>query len=210
MRLTKIIFILTFITVLSIDAYARYGAAPEGWPCIQPYVAEVSAGAFWTGVLPDSAELQNHEAIIRLAEEVSDRTIDYQQSSDKVGVFLQQLAAASPEQKRAQAELLVVALTNAINEKRHQVMKGIKRFAERQQMMITRIGEQDHKIRAAQDDDSVSASVLDDLEIRQKWDIRVFEERESQKNYLCEQAVLLEQRFFLLGRSISASLESEE
>ena len=213
MRSTKIIFNLILIAIFTIGtAHARFGAAPEGWPCIQPYVAEVSAGAFWTGELPDSTDWQSDETLARLADEASDRTASYQQSLDKVKDFLSRFDASSNEQKREKAALLVVALTDTINDKRKKVLKGIERFSERQQMMITRIEDQDKKIRYAKksDDTSEDAAVLDDLEMRQKWDIRVFEERESQKNYLCEQAVLLEQRFFLLGREIAAWLGSGE
>ena len=213
MRLTKVILNLILIAIFTIGtAHARFGAAPEGWPCIQPYVAEVSAGAFWTGELPDSADWQGDETLARLADEASDRKASYEQSLDKVKAFLSRFDENSDEQKREKAALLVVALTDTINDKRKKVLKGIDRFAERQQMMITRIEDQDKKIRYAQKDDSPSANAaaLEDLEIRQKWDIRVFEERESQKNYLCEQAVLLEQRFFLLGREIAAWLGSGE
>ena len=53
------------------------------------------------------------------------------------------------------------------------------------------------------------ASKLEDLQVRQKWDIRIFEEREALRNNLCEQPVLLEQRFFSLGRYI-AKLHQEK
>ena len=208
----KIVVMLVLVMMLATGVVeARFGSAPEGWPCVQPYVAEVSAGAFWTGgELPASEVLAGNESLMRLAEEVSDRTISYQQSLDKVKTFLNQLEGSSPEHKQEQAALLIVALTASINSKRAQVLKGIERFSKRQQMMITRIEDQDSKIRAIESgDSSENASALTDLETRQKWDIRVFEEREYQKNYLCEQSVLLEQRFFLLGREIVAWLSSE-
>lgn len=208
----KIVVMLVLVMMLATGIVeARFGSAPEGWPCVQPYVAEVSAGAFWTGgELPASETLVGNEALMRLVEEVSDRTISYQQSLDKVKTFLDQLEGSSPEHKQEQVALLIVALTDSINSKRAQVLKAIERFSKRQQMMITRIEDQDSKIRTIESDDGAeNVSTLEDLETRQKWDIRVFEEREFQKNYLCEQPVLLEQRFFLLGREIAAWLSSE-
>ena len=203
---------LILVMMLAIGAAeARFGSAPEGWPCVQGYVAEVSAGAFWTGELPASEAFANNEALIRLVDEASDRSISYEQSLDKIKTFLDQLEGSSPENKREQAALLIVALTDTINGKRVKVLKGIDRFSKRQQMMITRIEDQDNKIRAIKNGEtSENGSVLADLEDRQIWDIRVFEEREFQKNYLCEQAVLLEQRFFLLGREIVAWLKESE
>ena len=208
----KIFVMLVLVMTLATGVVeARFGSAPEGWPCVQPYVAEVSAGAFWTGgELPASEALVGNEALMRLVDEASDRTISYEQSLDKVKTFLNQLEGSSPEHKQEQVALLVVALTDSINSKRAQVLKAIERFSKRQQMMITRIEDQDNKMRAIESDDSSeNVSTLEDLEARQKWDIRVFEEREFQKNYLCEQPVLLEQRFFLLGREIAAWLSSE-
>jgi hypothetical protein len=35
------------------------------------------------------------------------------------------------------------------------------------------------------------------------WDTRVYEEREQSLTYVCETAVLLEQRLFQIGRHIS-------
>jgi len=149
--------------------------------------------------------------LMRLVDEASDRAITYQQSLDKIKTFLNPLEGSSPEHKQEQAALLIVALTDSINGKRVKVLKGIDRFSKRQQMMITRIEDQDNKIRAIKNGEtSENGSALADLEDRQIWDIRVFEEREFQKNYLCEQAVLLEQRFFLLGRDIVAWLKDSE
>ncbi len=208
----KIFIVLILVTMFATGvAEARFGSAPEGWPCVQGYVAEVSAGAFWTGELPASEAVANNEALMRLVEEASDRTISYEQSLDKIKAFLDQLEGSSPEHKQEQAALLIVALTDSINGKRVKVLKGIDRFSKRQQMMITRIEDQDNKIRAIKNGEtSENGSALADLEDRQMWDIRVFEEREFQKNYLCEQAVLLEQRFFFLGRDIVAWLEDSE
>ena len=208
----KIFIMLILVTTLATSVVeARFGSAPEGWPCVQGYVAEVSPGAFWTGELPASEAVENNEALMRLVEEASDRAISYEQSLDKIKTFLDQLEGSSPEHKQEQAALLIVALTDSINGKRVKVLKGIDRFSKRQQMMITRIEDQDNKIRAIKNDEtSENGSALADLEDRQIWDIRVFEEREFQKNYLCEQAVLLEQRFFFLGRDIVAWLKDNE
>ena len=212
MHLKKIFILFILVMILSIGTVeARFGSAPEGWPCVQPYVAEVSAGAFWTGELPSDEALKTDEMLMRLVEEASDRSISYQQSFEKIKTFLDQLEGSSLEYKREQAASLIVALTNSINNKRAQVLKGIQRFSKRQQMMITRIEDQNTRIKAIQSENNPeSVPTLADLEARQKWDIRVFEEREYQKNYLCEQSVLLEQRFFLLGRDIVAWLKDSE
>jgi len=198
--------IVLMALLFSVAAEARFGSAPEGWPCIQPYVAEVSAGAFWTaGELPE--QWQDDEALVNVAEEVSDRSISYLQSLGQVQAFLAPYTREGPEVKREKAALLVVALTDMINQRRTQVLEVLDRFSRNQQVMIARVEKQNLEINKMENSDNPDAAALEELKMRQHWDIRIFEERESQKNYLCEQPVLLEQRFFLLGREIVAWLD---
>lgn len=142
---------------------------------------------------------------MRLADEVSNRALSLEKSLDKTRNFM----AGIDRNKRAKAALLVAALTQVINEKRSGVLAGIKRYSQRQQMMLKRIGEQSQKIENIKSSGG-DAVMLEELETRQKWDIRVFEERESLINHLCEQPVLLQQRLFELGRDLVAQLDGAE
>ena len=108
------------------------------------------------------------------------------------------------------ASLLVTALDELINSKRDRVVKGIARFSARQQMMITRIETQARKIEELKAAANPDTEALKDLEVRQKWDVRVFDEREDLISHLCEQPVLMEQKLFALGRDIAAYLEEYE
>ena len=64
--------------------------------------------------------------------------------------------------------------------------------------MLARIDEQAKKIEDIKDDEG-KRETLEDLQVRQKWDIRIFEEREKLSSALCEQPVVLEQKFFALA-----------
>lgn len=178
-------------------------AAPEGWPCVQGYVPTVSAGRFWTGELPGDDSWQGEQDILLLAGELMSRKFTLEESLDKTGKFF----AASGNATREKAELLVGALTDAVNRERGKVLDGIKRFGKRQQMMAGRIESQAKKLEQMEGAADADEAQLEDLQTRQKWDIRVFEERERMMSHLCEQPVLLEQRFFEIGRTAAALLK---
>lgn len=176
-------------------------AAPEGWPCVQGYVPTVSAGRFWTGELPGGGK--GEQDIALLAGELMSRKFTLQESLDKTGKFF----TAPENATRAKAESLVAALTDAVNRERGKVLDGIKRFGKRQQMMAGRIESQAKKLEQMDGAADADEAQLEDLQTRQKWDIRVFEERERMMSHLCEQPVLLEQRFFEIGRTVATLLK---
>lgn len=178
-------------------------AAPEGWPCVQGYVPTVSAGRFWTGELPGDGGGKDGEDILLLAGELMSRKFTLAESLDKTRKFF----AAPENATREKAESLVGALTGAVNRERGKVLDGIKRFGKRQQMMAGRIESQAKKLEQMDGAADADEAQLEDLQTRQKWDIRVFEERERMMSHLCEQPVLLEQRFFEIGRTVAALLK---
>lgn len=188
----------------STSAWAQYPkTASDWWPCIQRYVPELSAGVFWTGELLSENVWRNRPDVIELADAVTARDLSLEHAVARVEEFLNKQTGDKAEV----ASMLVGAMTVAANVRRDQVLEGIKRFSKRQQMMLERMQEQTGKIESIERDDS-STTVLEELRARQKWDIRVFEEREKLSAVLCEQPVLLEQRLFSLGRSIAAYLEA--
>ncbi|MDD9886939.1 MAG: hypothetical protein OXU83_07260 [Gammaproteobacteria bacterium] len=178
-------------------------AAPEGWPCVQSYVPTVSAGRFWTGELPGDGSWQGEQDILLLAEELVSRKFTLEESLDKARKFF----AAPENATRAKAGLLVGALTGAVNRERGKVLDGIRRFGKRQQMMAGRIEGQAKKLEQMEGAGDADEAELEDLQTRQKWDIRVFEERERMMSHLCEQPVVLEQRFFQVGRTVVSLLQ---
>ena len=174
-------------------------SAPDWWSCVQRYVPELSAGVFWTGELPGSEALQDHFAIVEVARQLTDRVVPFADAVKMIEQFFE--SEPWKKDKSKAAGLLVSAITVAANEHRDRVMQGIKRFSTRQRMMLNRIDQQAQKIEQI-DNGQEDSSMRADLEVRQKWDIRVFEEREQLSAALCEQPVFLEQRLFALGKQI--------
>ena len=133
-----------------------------------------------------------------------------EEAREEIRAFLESQEQDTGKDLQKTASLLIAALDEMINSKRDRIIEGIARFSARQQMMISRIETQGRKInelKAAADPD---AAALEDLETRQKWDVRVFDEREDLIGHLCEQPVLMEQKFFALGRDVAAYLEEHE
>lgn len=148
-----------------------------------------------------------------MADAVTERAVPLEEARAKIRAFLEaQFLESQGKDKKEDlqrtAGLLVTALDELINRKRDRVIEGIARFSARQQMMISRIETQARKIEELKVAAEPDAKALEDLETRQKWDVRVFEEREDLVGHLCEQPVLMEQKFFALGRDVAAFLES--
>ena len=174
-------------------------AAPADWPCVQSYVPSVSAGRFWQGELPGAERWRDDARVVGLADELLQRTLGLDESLDRVREFF-----ALPENAtRATGEALIGALTAAVNRERARVLDAVVRFGGRQRVLAERIESQAQSLEELQNTGGDEAE-LEDLQTRQRWDIRVFEERERMADHLCEQPVLLEQKFFAIGRVVAS------
>lgn len=181
--------------------------APKGWPCIQRYQPAVSAGTFWPHELLEGVDWGEAPQIRSLADAVTERAMPLEEAREKVRAFLQTLEKAEKKELQRAANLLVTALDEFVNRKRDRTIEGIARFSARQQMMISRIETQARKIEELKTAENPDAKALEDLQARQKWDVRVFDEREDLVGHLCEQPVLMEQKFFALGRDVAAFID---
>lgn len=173
---------------------AQAPGAPEWWPCIQRYVPKLSVGRFWEGGLEENNNWHENKEIVDLARRISDRDISTQESLADVRAFM-----ASNGEQQNKVEDLLRATQQTVNEQRDRIIDGINRFAKRQHMMIRRIEQQTKDM----ENPELTQAQLEDLEARQKWDIRVFEEREGMITYLCEQPVLMAKKFFAVGRAVA-------
>ncbi len=180
--------------------------APEAWPCVQRYQPAVSAGIFWPHELLENVDWADAREVRALADRITERAVTLEEAREEVRVFL----ATRDKNRQKTAGLLVTALDEFINSKRDRVIEGIARFSARQQKMIRRIQAQSKKIEELKALANPDAKELEDLSARQKWDVRVLEEREGLAGHLCEQPVLMEQKFFVVGRDIVAFLEEHD
>ena len=164
---------------------------PIGGRVSNGYVPALSSGVFWTGELAAVTVEEIDPRFMSLAEKVTGRDLSSEQAFVAIDTFLNEQG----DNKLGTAELLVSAITEAINTRRDRVVAGLMRYSNRQQTILTRIDAQAKKIEGIKDDES-KRETLEDLQVRQKWDIRIFEEREKLSSALCEQPVVLGTEIF--------------
>ncbi len=197
------IFVATFICFQITSLYANAEDAPDNWPCVQRYIPELSAAVIWPNDLDEisTEELSNDVDFQANVKQLADRRKSLDTANDKVAEYITQ---HNGDQTLLINQLFVDVFAK-IQRERKRIIQGIFRYTDRQRSLGSRIDEQRRKLKSVDgeniDDESV-AEKLEDLEARQKWDIRAFRERERQLNYLCEQPVLLEQRLFSVAKNL--------
>jgi hypothetical protein len=183
-------------------------ADPEDpdWPCIQRKVPTISAAAMWAG--PPVEELadqwRDDPEITALAEEITARRTDLEKGKKAIAA----LAGRLEVDKDRKLTMLFAAALNRINRDRGSIIAGIQRYARRQAALAELIAQQTMEInRLIRDDDQAQQARLDELQEKQNWDTRIYEERERSLTYICQQPIILEQRIFALAREIMAHLD---
>ena len=185
-----------------------FAADPEDkdWPCIQRKVPEISAGMVWVGPPVEGLdeEWPQDGQITTLAKRISARSMALEDAQGEIENF----ASASGGDRGHKLTLLFAATLDTINRERNEIISGIQRYTRRQTQMAARIQRQAAELNQfpADADEAQQARRLE-LEERQLWDTRIFEERERSLAYICEQPVILEQRLFALAREMMGQLE---
>jgi hypothetical protein len=110
-------------------------------------------------------------------------------------------------EKQQKATLLFAGLFAALNQERNDVMAGIERFSQRQQLLREKISAELTDLRAQQDAPNQDAAAVDKLADQIAWDTRVFDERRVTIGYVCEVPSTIERRLFALARVIQQKLD---
>ncbi|MGF1622588.1 MAG: hypothetical protein ACFCUR_18495 [Rhodomicrobiaceae bacterium] len=189
------------------DAKAAYGSSPD-WPCIQREVPQISAGMVWPGDPLDAEDrswLQN-QAVANVVQKLASR----RNSVEDALKIADEFAANLEENRKDTLEAVFIGTLQRVNAERRQVVAGIKRYARRQAALADLIREKSLEearlvSQSPKTDDEKQRLV--DLSEEIAWDTRVYEEREQSLTYVCETAVLLEQRLFQIGRHMSGLIK---
>jgi len=183
-------------------------AGPEdpNWPCIQRKVPQLSSGMVWAG--PSVEELEEDWRtdlqIKSLAQRIAARSLAIDEAKGLIELFASDLKG----QKDQKLTLLFAATLATINGDRSSIINGIERYARRQKGLAERIQMQTSELnQLPQSGSAEDEERRRELEERQNWDMRIFEERERSLTYICEQPVILEQRLFTLSRKIMEYLD---
>ncbi|WP_163270328.1 hypothetical protein [Chelativorans alearense] len=188
--------VMTLAALIPLSMPAAAQENPD-WPCIQRLVPRISQAQVWGGPEPDPSDWQGDTEINQLASQIAARRLPVEETEELIDAF----ATAQDRSRRDDRLTALFGRTlEIINADRASIVAGIKRFTERQRQMAERI----RKNRGALKE--TEAGEREDLSEALQWDIRIFNEREQALNYLCEQPVLLEQRAFALGSTITNRL----
>lgn len=185
------------------DAEAAFGSSPD-WPCIQREMPQISAGMVWTGkpVDADDRSWTKDQDVAAAVQKVTSRRNSVAEALKVIDEF----AAGLKENRTESLRALFVGTLQRVNAERRQVMGGIKRYARRQAALADQIREkslEEAKLTSQSPKTDDEKQRLSQLSEEIAWDTRVYEEREQSLTYVCETAVLLEQRLFQIGRHIS-------
>ncbi len=188
-------------------AYA-FGEDPT-WPCIQRKVPEISSGQVWNG--PPLEELgvvwKEDPQIKILARDAAERRTELDAAKQLVADYAKSLGG----EKNLKLTQLFAGILEIINKDRASIISGITRYQRRQAALAALIEQQAQELASLADaSDEASQDRYFDLEDKQLWDTRVYDEREKSLIYICEQPVILEQRAFLLGREIMSHLDERD
>jgi hypothetical protein len=186
----------------------------EYWPCIQGYVPDMSLATVWpeldVNAIAEIGSYDNNdsEELRRLRQAVVDLSLPQEDLNVLINHYI--LASSSPLIKKSDFnKSLYLHFFEHVQKNRHKAIKGIIRYAKRQEKMSQSIEERRATIERYQNnivDENFSQDMKSDLEqlkIDQTWETRLFLEREKKLNYLCELPVKLEQRIFFIGRFLN-------
>lgn len=202
----KATLFLAFAFGLLLNLPKAKAAGEADWPCIQRKVPQVTAGMVWAGpeIEGIGEDWRADQEVKQLARRISARNLAIEDAHK----LIESYAANLKEQNDRKLTALFAATLAAINGDRGSIIEGIGRYTRRQKSLAERIQNQTSELnRLPQGGSAEDQERRRELEERQTWDTRIFEERERSLAYVCEQPVILEQRIFALSREIMKYLE---
>lgn len=185
----------------------------DEWPCVYRKVPVLSAATIWDGPpITDTTSWHNDEAIRKLSEYVVSRRV----KEDDANAAIKKYAASLPADTRdAKLTELFSAVLTRTNEDRKVVMNGIVRFHERQ---VERSKEIEKEAMALQPEQQAAAEspvegagLADqgtDAEVKYKWEVRAFQEKQANIPLACEIPQLIDERAGDVARAIRAEMKS--
>ncbi|WP_374368514.1 hypothetical protein [Dongia sp.] len=183
-------------------------AAPSNWPCEQVLRPEISLGAIWSGPgLADATETwRNVPAVATLVAQVAPRRTP----QDDAVAALHRFAAGYTKDRQHVMIQVLAGLFDTMNRERRDIIRGIRRFTERQDSLSQRI-EEGWRILDNLDPSSTDPVIAEQrfsLQQAIDWDSRVFDDRQKLLPEICQQPVIIEQRLFTLSRAIQEDISA--
>jgi hypothetical protein len=201
LRTALLLLTVAASTGLCLAADPRY---PD-WPCAQAKVPDISLAAVWAGPpLGDADEKWKSDATVSaLVEKVAARRLPLDDAQKAITDFL----SAPGIDKMATGRLLFAGLFEQLNAERSSVMSGLERVTRKQRQAAEKIRSDTLALQALQDAMPRDQTKIDELGNQLVWETRIFEDRRRVVKFVCEVPTTIDQRLFVLGRTIQQEIE---
>ena len=172
------------------------------WPCIQVLLEELSWGSIWTGPPLDerTTKWKENEELRLLAIKIMDRKTKEEDGITELKKFMKK--NNSPED--------LTFLFHALFDKTNEIWKNrtqkLKNFGKKQRQTSEKIAKKLEKSKILLENPEANKEEITRLEQEKFWDIRKFEDRRMQSDYLCEQPRFYEKRLGVYSKIISEKL----
>ena len=172
------------------------------WPCIQVLLEELSWGSIWTGPPLDerTTKWKENEELRLLAIKIMDRKTKEEDGITELKKFMKK--NNSPED--------LTFLFHSLFDKTNEIWKNrtqkLKNFGKKQRLTSEKIARKLEKSKILLENPEANKEEITRLEQEKFWDIRKFEDRRMQSDYLCEQPRFYEKRLGVYSKIISEKL----
>jgi hypothetical protein len=181
------------------------GPRDPDWPCQQIKVPELSLAAVWSGPPLDRqvTEWPQDQQVADLVHDMAQRRVPLEQAQERIRAFAQQ----AKEQKQPKLLELFAGLFSVLDQERSTVIAGLDRFGARQKELAAGIRDDNEKLRAMQAERASEPGDVNQMVQRVTWEAEVFQDRRQALSYACDVPAKIEQRLFVLARTIQQELE---
>lgn len=172
------------------------------WPCIQVLLEELSWGSIWTGPPLDerTTKWKENEELRLLAIKIMDRKTKEEDGITELKKFMKK--NNSPED--------LTFVFHALFDKTNEIWKNrtqkLKNFGKKQRLTSEKIARKLEKSKILLENPEANKEEITRLEQEKFWDIRKFEDRRMQSDYLCEQPRFYEKRLGVYSNIILEKL----
>lgn len=175
------------------------------WPCASDRIERLSLAQVWRGdPLPENATWAADREIAPLAQKITSLDLSDEEAAALVRDFAER---QPPERRRERLLLLLRAAFETADGKRRRAVRGVDAYAHNQKRLAERIVEDTERLQA---DPGLGEAERSELEMRRDWNLRIFEDRRSVLQVLCEEPDRYERRIFTIARTVEELLRTGE
>jgi hypothetical protein len=188
-------------------ALAEDKADHVDWPCVQRRVPKLSVGQMWDGPSITGASRADQD-VRKLVATLASRRIPIDDALKALKEFADK---QPPAEKDARLTAVFAGLFSTVDQQRSVVLDGIVHFQQRQRQRSAEIEREGERITELKKRAETDAKAKDELKSAGElfdWNVRVFQERQSNMPLACEIPVLIEERLFAISREIRGLMGS--